>query len=618
MNRKGQVAIWIILAVLIIAGVILYLVFRGESGQVEQVPAELAPVYDFYLSCIESELGAAIELAGSQGGYVDVPNYIPGSEYAPFSSHLNFLGFPIPYWYYVSGNGLIKEQVPSKSDIEGQFSNYIEEGLAFCDFESFYLQGFEIEAEDPIVKVEILDGKVNVEVSADLVVSKDTESAKRTRHKVDVNSKFGKFYNLALEIYQEERDQAFLENYAVDVLYMYAPVDGVNIQCGPSIWSTENVIKDLKGGLEENIRTIKFDGDYYVLSEDKREYFVWDKEVDEAVNILYSRNWPTRVEVSGEGVDGEIMISEPVGTQEGMGAMGFCYVPYHFVYDVSFPALIQIYDSNEIFQFPIAVIIDNNVAREAIFSQNLGEDEEFNLCEYEVQTIEVNMFNINLEKVDANITYECFDQRCRLGESEDGKLVAQAPACVNGYLHLRTDGYVDEKYQFSTNSNSVANVILEREYELEVELKIDGKDLDGTAIVTFDRDDGKGSTLALPTDDKIKLSEGNYDVSVHVYGDSAIVIPATSKTECVEVPRGGLLGFFGSTNEECFDINLPETKIDYALIAGGKLTTYLLEDELDNGKVILSVSSFPKPTSIDGLQQNFEFLEVNKINLEFE
>ena len=285
---------------------------------------------------------------------------------------------------------------------------------------------------------------------------------------------------------------------------------------------------------------------------------------------------------------------------------------------MSFPALIQVYDSNELFQFPVAVIVDNNVPREAIFVQNLGEEREFDLCKYETQTIEINLFNVNLEKVDANVSYECFDQRCRFGESKDGKIVAQAPACVNGYLHVRTEGYRDEKYLLSTNEVTSANVILEREYELDVELKVDGKELSGTAIVSFDREDGKGTTVALPTSEKIKLSEGNYDVSVYVYGNSSIVIPATTKTECVEVPKGGLLGFFGSTTEKCFDINLEATKIDYALIGGGKLTTYLLESELEKGKVTLSVSSFPKPTSIDALQQNFDLLEANRVNLVFE
>ena len=44
-----------------------------------------------------------------------IPEYEAGSEYMPFSSQLDFLGNPIPYWYYVSGNNIQREQVPSKN-----------------------------------------------------------------------------------------------------------------------------------------------------------------------------------------------------------------------------------------------------------------------------------------------------------------------------------------------------------------------------------------------------------------------------------------------------------------------------------------------------------------------
>ena len=33
------------------------------------------------------------------------------------------------------------------------------------------------------------------------------------------------------------------------------------------------------------------------------------------------------------------MIAKPVGTEQGMGIMGFCYSPYHFVYDINSKAV---------------------------------------------------------------------------------------------------------------------------------------------------------------------------------------------------------------------------------------------------------------------------------------
>ena len=105
-GKKGQMAIFVIVAILVVTGIVAYFAFRG-GFEIGGIPEELQPVYSYYLECIEDETESALNLAGNQGGRIDTGEYIPGSEYAPFSNQLNFLGFPVPYWYYISGNGLI-------------------------------------------------------------------------------------------------------------------------------------------------------------------------------------------------------------------------------------------------------------------------------------------------------------------------------------------------------------------------------------------------------------------------------------------------------------------------------------------------------------------------------
>jgi len=525
---------------------------------------------------------------------------------------------PVRYWYYVSGNGIIKEQVPSLNEIESEIEDFVREGLRNCDFESFYAKGYVIERGDADVDVEIKETVVSVRVNSDLSVSRGEDSAFKSSYEAEIGSKFGKFYSIAREIYSLEKEDAIFEKYGNDVLRLYAPVDGVEIQCAPKIWSTQGVMNDIREGLDSNFRTIKFKGNYYDLKEDVRKYFVIDKDVDESVNVIYSKDWPTKIEIQGNEVDEAVMVAEPVGTQEGMGIMGFCYVPYHFVYDLYFPVLIQIYNLNEVFQFPIVVIIENNMPREAISGESLIGEEEFDLCKHKTQEVEINLFDSNLNSVDGNVSYICFDQRCRLGETENGKLRALAPACVNGYLSVRADGFADKKQLFSSNDEIFADILMEREYELDLDLKVGGSGLrDGSAIVLFTKSDGITSSAALPDVDKIKLSEGQYEVRVYVYGNSSITIPASTKTHCTDVPRDGLLGFFGMTKEECFEIEVPETKIDYALIGGGKQNIYILESDLKKGKVTLNVNKFAAPSSLDDLAENFELLEAKGVGLNF-
>jgi len=76
------------------------------------------------------------------------------------------------------------------------------------------------------------------------------------------------------------------------------------------------------------------------------------------------------------------------------------------------------------------------------------------------------------------------------------------------------------------------------------------------------------------------------------------------------------LGFFGSTKEECFDIILPETKIEHALIGGGSGNVYITESQLEDGRIKVSVDSLPVPKSLEELQYNYASFESLVVDVE--
>jgi hypothetical protein len=251
--------------------------------------------------------------------------------------------------------------------------------------------------------------------------------------------------------------------------------------------------------------------------------------------------------------------------------------------------------------------------RQAIFSELPAEEEGVDICQFKTQDIEINVYDTNLNKVDAKLSYICFSQRCELGETTDGRFIGKAPACVNGYLRTLAEGYAEKKQLLSTNEESSADVILDREYETNVELDVGGKPLDGMAVVSFVGE--RSASTALPEPSKIKLSEGLYNVSVYVYGNSSITIPATTKRECQTITRSGIAGLFGATEEKCFDFVIPETKIENALIGGGRGEIYLMPSDLEKGKIKLKVDSLPKPASLDELAGNYEAFDEMKVEM---
>jgi len=94
-----------------------------------------------------------------------------------------------------------------------------------------------------------------------------------------------------------------------------------------------------------------------------------------------------------------------------------------------------------------------------------------------------------------------------------------------------------------------------------------------------------------------------------------ISIPGTTRRQCNEVPKGALGGFFGLTEEKCFDIEIPETNIESALIGGGKSQIYLLPSDLEDGTLSLEVETLPTPSSLETLQSNYQLFETLNVGV---
>lgn len=615
-SKRSQITIFVIIAIIIVAAAVLLIVFRKQIIP-ETIPEEFKPIEANFLSCIEEYTKIGAEMLGEHAGYISMPEFEPGSEYAPTSSQLDFLGSPVPYWYYVSGNNILKEQAPSKREMERQLEQFLEDNLA-CDFSSFREQGFDIRIEALNADIDINNLDIGIEMRGDLIASFGEDTVTISKHKTSARSKLGKFYELAKKIYNYEKEEMFLEKYGVDVMRLYAPVDGVELTCSPKIWMLDEVYEDLLNGIEANTQTIKLKGNYYELKEDTRKYFVQDISTDEQVSFLYSKSWPTKIEV--EPAEEGFLIAEPVGLQEGLGVMGFCYVPYHYVYDISYPVLIQIYDEDELFQFPVVVVIDNNVPRQSLVVDTYG-DVEVKLCEYKNQKVRVETFDNRLEGVEADISFKCFNEECQIGRTkQEGQgtiLTAYFPQCVNGFIIAKADGYKTEKHLISTTSENYADILLDKEYEIEIDLKLNGKAVGDMAIINFLSDEAESRSVAWPEQKKIKLTEGQYAIEVYIYGETDMSLESFSQEKCVDVPKPGLLGVFGGKEEKCFTIEMPEQTVTASLAGGGKQQYYVLESELMAGSIDINAEKFPTPKNIEELQDNYNLLEIRGLDIYF-
>ncbi len=605
-GKRAQVTIFIILAIVIVAAVVLFFSLRG-TVQKQTLPAFVEPVENSFLSCLEQDVETGIAFLEINGGNLEQIDFEPGSKYMPFSSHLNFLGNEIPYWFYMSSNNLPRENIPSLESMENQLEKYVEENIKSCGLEDFYDENYDISKGLVQADVFIRDNEVEVDLNMNLAISKEEESYIIKDHNIVVKSKLGSLYKDALEIYDQEQNTLFLENFGVDVLRLYAPVDGVELKCSPMTWNADEVFSDVKEALEINTFALNTAGD-------KKDYFAVENSLKNNARFIYSQDWPSTFEVAPN--EGSLLIAKPVGNQPGLGILGFCYVTYHHVYNLAYPTLVQVYSEDEIFQFPTAIVIRGNVPREALQEEDISVQEPYDVCKDKLASTEINIYDYNFIPVVADVSYECFGSRCDLGTtSEQGYLYADIPQCVNGNLIVDGEGFKNTKVLYSSVYNGSSTIILDKEFERPVSIYIDGKLYSGEAIISFLSQDSV-QTLSYPSNKNVDLSEGTYEIQVQVYKNSSLNFASTTREQCVEIPSSGIGGLFGATKEECFEINVPEQLISTVLAGGGVSSFHFSENTLINSEeVALEIGALSVPKTIDELQKNYISLESKTIGV---
>ena len=604
MDKKGQVTIFIIIAILVV-GIVVSLFLFQDNLFGEGTPSQFEPIYNNFLNCLEEDLITGVSVLQTQGGYINLPSIERGSQKYPSSSQLNFVGSPIPYWYYVTGNGVEKEQIPTINQMESELENFIETQINTCIFQSYYEEGFEIDIEPRSANVDIRNREVELDFDANMLVLRGEERFFSDNHKITINSNLGNLYSTAREVYESQQEDLFLEDYAIDFLRNYAPVDGVELSCAPKVWNADNVFDDLQDAIEVNTLALKNSGD-------NEDYFNIGVDVEEEVRFVNSRNWPSSFEVLP--ADTNVLVANPVGNQPGLGALGFCYVTYHFVYNINYPVLVQVINGEEVFQFPVVVVVEGNQPREPLTTSTV-DLEIPELCQYKNTLTEVRVFDSNSREIDANISYECFGTDCSIGETSNGLLNEEFPQCGNGQIYVSSEGFRDTSITHSTIQETSINIFLDREYEKEIRLLIDGRPYNGNAFITISSDDFSRS-ISYPVQKNIELSEGEYEIQVQIYEGSSITLEGTTSEQCVDVPRGFVGGIFGLTREECFEVEVPEQIISSSLSGGGTSTHSFLENDLRTSQFLdINTESLPTPTTLDELQVNYILFDERELEV---
>jgi len=194
--KRGQISIFIILAVVIIVGILLigYFIKKNNDNKVSEeffenidVKPSLDKIENSIFDCVNKVSEESLESIAVQGGYYNAPdNYFD-------------LGWTfVPYFYY----NKIKN-VPDIDVVESELKNYVQDNIYFC-LNEINVKDFDLSYNVPDVDVKILGESVEFNVDMKVVVKKEKNSIQ-----FDLN-------NYKIVYYSSLKNILELSNYIVD------------------------------------------------------------------------------------------------------------------------------------------------------------------------------------------------------------------------------------------------------------------------------------------------------------------------------------------------------------------------------------------------------------------
>jgi len=155
MNRRGQITIFVIIAIVIVAsiGTVVYI---QSTKKVAESP-EVKEVRTFTETCLKQTAKDAIFLVGEQGGYYNVPNISN-----------NFTLFPKPYYIYETQN-----LVPQKEKVEEEIGKHIKENIDNClnNFSEFKQKGIDVKKGKNNIYVKLIRKEVDIKVTTPITIT---------------------------------------------------------------------------------------------------------------------------------------------------------------------------------------------------------------------------------------------------------------------------------------------------------------------------------------------------------------------------------------------------------------------------------------------------------------
>lgn len=210
-NKRGQMTIWIIVAIAIIVFIILLFIFQRKVNgpvieKVEEDPR------GFISNCVKKYIQESIDIMLPQGGFVK-----------PEHTRM-YKGVNVSYLCYNSGNynPCINEHPILLNEIKEEIKNYISPKVDEC-FKDYKRENEKRNARVDLgemnLNVDLGEDRVFVDIDKKVVISKQDISSSFDRFKIEIISPIYNLARVAIEIASQEAKYCYFEYGGYMILY---------------------------------------------------------------------------------------------------------------------------------------------------------------------------------------------------------------------------------------------------------------------------------------------------------------------------------------------------------------------------------------------------------------
>jgi hypothetical protein len=203
-NIRGQVTIFIIIAIIIVAVVLLFLVLRqNKNPEIDQKPGK--NIGSFLDSCMKERLSETVNTIISQGGYIEPELYkefLFSGDSTP--TKIAYLCYNNKYYY-----PCVNQEPVLMTRIEEEIKEEIKTDVYDCFLslgQSLKKEGYEIQSQhkEGDFEVSIEPGRVMIDVNAQITLTKTGETTIEKNFRIKFPTKLYELISVVQEALNKE------------------------------------------------------------------------------------------------------------------------------------------------------------------------------------------------------------------------------------------------------------------------------------------------------------------------------------------------------------------------------------------------------------------------------